>query len=181
MSREYPDWLDPFKAAEGKREFAGTMPLSRMDRLVLLLAESDGNARFQAGFDLDGQGTVRIEVEVEAELGLQCQASLKTFWLPVKRQSVLGVIENLADESGLPVHYEPVLVEDSRIAMIDLVEDELLLAVPQIPRDPALKDLFQRSELDQASAKHRTSGQTRQPFADLAEQMKKHAQDVKKP
>jgi uncharacterized protein len=170
MSREYPDWLDPWKAAEGNRVFSGTMPISRMARLCELLVDWSGDARFEIGFDLDGQGTVRINITVDAELALQCQSSLNTFRYVVKRKSELAVIENMADESNLPDHYEPVLIEDKRLAMMDLVEDELLLAVPQVPRDPQLGEVFPNSEVQP----------TRQPFADLAAKMKKHAQDAKK-
>jgi uncharacterized protein len=179
MSREYPDWFDPRKAAEGKRTFAGSVPLMRMERLRPLLAEADGEARFVAGFDLDAQGRVTIQIEVEASLPLICQRSLEPYLEAVHRQSLLGVIADMSEEALMPENYEPVIVQHGRLAMIDLVEDELLLGLPQVPRKPEPADK-QLPAADGAMA-NAAPGKTRlqQPFADLAEQLKKHAQGAK--
>src|SRR5210317_1678587 len=94
MSREFPDLLNPWKAADGRRTFEGTMPLARMQRLLPLLAprQAEGGAStsadavtdapvawndawFRADFAHDGQGNVTVELWVEAELTLVCQRS----------------------------------------------------------------------------------------------------------
>lgn len=179
MSREYPDWFDPRKAAEGRRTFTGSVPLVRMERLRPLLANCDGDAHFTARFEFDAQGRVTILIEVEASLPLICQRSLEPYLEPVHRRSLLGVIENLAEESLLPENYEPVLVELGRLAMLDLVEDELLLGLPQVPRNPDC-DAIGFPARDDVSPELATSETpVRQPFAGLAEQLKKHVQGEK--
>lgn len=179
MSREYPDWLDPRKAAEGRRTFTGSIPLVRMERLRPLLAHSGGDARFIAGFEFDAQGRVTILLEVEASLPLICQRSLEPYLEPVHRRSLLGVIGDMAEEPLMPGNYEPVLVEPGRLAMLDLVEDELLLGLPQVPRNPK----FNAIELpaSDSDSPHLAASEipVRQPFAGLAERLKKHAQDEK--
>jgi len=87
MSREFPDIIDPWKAADGKRTFQGTMPINRMIRLEALLApelkEHDdgllarGVAEFVARFSYDRQGLITIQLDVEAELPLARQRSLE--------------------------------------------------------------------------------------------------------
>ncbi len=123
------------------------MPLQRMRRLVALLAPRDQSGQvgsgagwndpwFRADFAHDAQGNVIVELWVEAELPLVCQRSLQPYLEPVKRHSLLAVVESIEEQELLPEHYEPVLVEQGRMALLEVVEDELLLAVPQVPRRP---------------------------------------------
>jgi len=46
----------------------------------------------------------------------------------------LAVVSGIEEAERLPDHYEPLLVEESLIRPRDLIEDELLLGLPQIPR-----------------------------------------------
>ena len=177
MSREYPDWLDPWKAADGRRTFTGTMPLNRMPRLLPLLAGSSGEARFSAGFAFDGQGMVTISMDVKAQLPLICQRSLELYQQAVERCSLLGVIENMDEESSMPGNYEPVLVEHRRLALLDLVEDELILGLPQVPKKPDLNDDKSLAGLGETSEVLTGKENMKQPFAGLAEQIKDWKQE----
>lgn len=186
MSREFPDIVDPWKVAEGKRTFAGTMPLKRMSRLAEILAagggvetgsESPGDAAFSATFRFDHQGLVTIDVTVTADLPLVCQRSLGVYTEHVDRRSRLAVIENVADQEDLPEHYEPVLVEDRRLALVDLVEEELLLAVPQVPRDPDFGELDVPETVDIETSTGKEQEQTHRPFSGLAGLMKESGGD----
>lgn len=187
MSREFPDFVDPWKAADGRRTFQGTMPLKRMKRLEQLLApdsgsESDsrlvrGDARFQAGFFYDRQGLLTIRLDVEAELPLLCQRSLEPFRDSVKRRSLLVVIEDLTEQELIPDNYDPVLVENRRMALLDIVEEELLLAVPQVPRSPE-SVAIELSTDGIARAPSETEHEPRQkPFAGLAGLIKAKTED----
>jgi len=172
MSREYPDWFDPRKAAEGKRTFAGSVRLDRMERLMPLLADSGGEAHFVAAVDFDAQGRVTIRIKVEASLSLICQCSLEPYVEVVRRQSLLGVIGDMSEEALMPANYEPVMMQNGRLAILELVEDELLLGLPQVPRNPD----FDASDLpvtviEAPNGAAKDAG-VQQPFAGLAEQLK---------
>ena len=185
MSRDFPDIVDPWKVAEGRRAFGGTMPLSRLDRLSELLAPSgeagspgadEGlEAAFSATFGFDRQGLVVIDVEVNAELPLVCQRSLDVFRFAVNRRSKLVVIETVAEQETTPDNYEPILVENRRLALADLVEEELLLAVPQVPKRPDASGESESSPEDAAvaAASEEESEPTHRPFSGLAGLMKK--------
>mgnify|MGYP000657491512 CR=1 FL=1 len=41
MAKEFPEWVDPWKVAEGRRIFEGTIPLARLTRLQPLLADGE--------------------------------------------------------------------------------------------------------------------------------------------
>jgi uncharacterized protein len=196
MSREFPDQLNPWKAADGRRTFEGTMPLQRMRRLASLLAprkmagslasEGASNAgaheaagmpwndvRFRADFAHDGQGYTTVELWVEAELPLVCQRSLRPYLEPVKRHTVLAVVERAEDQDLLPEHYEPVLVEEGRMALLDVVEDELLLAVPEVPKNPAVGEVEVSTDKAPGAARGDRVEPTHRPFEGLAELLKK--------
>lgn len=142
MSRDFPDWINPWTAAQGKRRFAGTVPLSRMKRLAPSLERDEGAvSAFEAWFDLDEERRPVIELAVAADLNLLCQASLEPYTERIERRSTLGVVESDGEIERLPPHYDPVFADHGRIALATLVEDELILGLPQVPRNPALEDV----------------------------------------
>ena len=178
MSRDFPDTVDPWKAADGKRGFGGTVPLARLGRLAELLAPEEpggiawGEAGFEAVFGYDEQGLVTIRVAVRADLPLVCQRSLETYAEHVERMSMVAVITDVGQQETLPEQYEPVLVADRRLALADLVEEELLLAVPQVPRKPGAGDPGVPKDVTLESAPAHEKGPVHKPFAGLAGLMK---------
>ena len=172
MSREFPDIVDPWKAADGKRTFRGSVPISRMKRLEELLAPSAsgerGEAAFVMHFAYDEQGLVTIATEVDAGLELICQRSLALYVEEVARRSMLVVIEDVGEQEEMPESYEPVLVEGRRVALASLVEEELLLAVPQVPRAPHSDEIEFSTDGGAETRPSVGSEPTHKPFAGLA-------------
>jgi len=113
------------------------MPLSAMPRLGGSLADTGGEGSFVLEFGRDALQVPYVELTIEAGLPLVCQRSLERFVLPVNAVQRLGLIRDEAEEAALPPGYEPLLVpEDGQLRPADLVEDELVLAVPVIPVAP---------------------------------------------
>ena len=162
------------------------MPLNRMQRLQPLLAKDvpetpeskDGVApapdvaAFSARFGHDEQGIVTIDIEVDARLPLVCQRSLRPYLEPVKRHSLLAVIEDMAEQELLPENYEPVWVEHGRLALLDLVEDELLLGIPEVPKNPETDEIELSTDDGIQLASPAEDEETRRPFEGLAGLMK---------
>ncbi|MBB3274858.1 uncharacterized protein FHW78_000655 [Pseudoxanthomonas sp. OG2] len=108
-----------------------------MTRLQGLLNDTDGEARYTIEFDQDALRVPYVELRIEAQLPLVCQRSLQRFLLPVSLVQRLGLVRDEADEAALPPDYEALLVpEDGMLHPADLVEDELVLAVPVVPVNP---------------------------------------------
>ncbi len=130
------------------------------------------DAGFTARFSYDEQGMVTIRLDVDAELPLICQRSMAPYGERVKRRSLLAVIRDLSGQELVPDSYEPVLAEQGRMALQDIVEEELLLAVPQVPRNPevAAIELSTDGEVRASSATEKE--QSHRPFAGLAGLMK---------
>lgn len=136
MSRDFPDWINPWTAAQGRRQFAGTMPIKRMQRLVPLLEHDGGEVAFTARFGLNEDRRPVIDLTVDARLPLMCQASLEPYEQPVARSTSLAVVESEGEFALLAADLDPVQADNGRIALASLVEDELLLGLPQVPRNP---------------------------------------------
>lgn len=138
MSANVPEILDVWRMVAAKRSFEGRVPLAALERLQGLLSDTEGDTGFVLQFDTDPLLKLAyVELQVDAVLPLECQRSLRRFLFPVKFVQKLGLIRDEADESALPEEYEALLVpEDGMMRLLDLVEDELVLAIPAVPVDP---------------------------------------------
>lgn len=168
MSTEVPEVLDAWRMVAARRGLEGRLPLSSMDRLRDSLVDAEGEVRFDLQFDSDALKLPYAELRIAAELPLQCQRSLQRFLFRVELVQRLGLIRagtgsEQADEAALPEGYEPLLVpEDGLLHPAELVEDELILALPTVPVMPGTEAVEQEwgapeEELRRAS-----------PFAALA-------------
>lgn len=135
-----------------RRGFEGRLPLSSMHRLREVLADDEGEVtaaevpaaevpasevHFALEFDRDALQVPYVELRIDARLPLLCQRSLQRFLFPVSIVQRLGLIRDEADEAALPPGYEPLLVPaDGELRPAELVEDELILAVPLVPVSP---------------------------------------------
>jgi len=173
MSREYPDWISPDRAAEGKRVYSGTIPLSRMKRLAALLVDAGGVASFSAAFRTDLDQRVIIDLQVQAALPLVCQASLDVYDELVERHSELAVIGNDSEQFDLPDNYDPVLAENGRLAIAGIVEDELLLGLPAIPRKPGLHPVEFSTGGEDPAGESIPEGHKENPFSALQDMLKR--------
>lgn len=120
-----------------RRSFEGTLPIASMARLRELLASPEGSVEYALEFGRDSFGISYIDVHAKADLTVICQRSLEPFVLPLVVQARLGLIKLERDEAGLSPDCEPLLVpEDGRLNPADVIEDEMLLALPLVPINP---------------------------------------------
>ncbi len=132
-----PPVLDAWRMVTARRSFEGTFPLSAFPRLKQSLVDTEGNCRFQLEFGRDDLNLAYVEVRADAELPLLCQRTLERYLQPVSVVQRLGLITEEAQESALPEEMEPLLVnEHGELRAIDLIEDELILALPVVPINP---------------------------------------------
>lgn len=137
MSATTPATVDAWRMVSARRSFSGAVPLSALKRLASLLTDSEGEVRYTLAFDRDAFGRAVVDVTAEAKLPLQCQRTLERFLWPVSVSQRLGLISDEAQEAALPAELEPLLLEEhGELQPLDVVEDELILAVPAVPVKP---------------------------------------------
>lgn len=168
-SVQVPQTLDAWRTVAARRSFEGRLPLSSLTRLRSLLSDDEGEVRYALQFDRDLLQVPYVELRIEARLPLVCQRSLQRFLLPVDLVQRLGLVRSEDEEAALPPGYEALLVPgDGELRPADLVEDELVLAVPVVPVDPdsaAVERDWPVQEQEKAEAS---------PFAALASLKKNH-------
>ena len=144
-----------------------------MKRLAELLVDAQGEASFVASFKTDLEKHIVIDLQVKAALPLICQASLEAYDEVVDRRSELVVVDSEDKQSDLPESYEPVQTENGRLAIISLVEDELLLGLPQVPRKPGLQRVEYSTGGTTLKSADPQKGSRKKPFAALQELLKR--------
>lgn len=157
-----------------RREFAGRLPLSAFPRLREALAGDEGEVAFALSFDRDALQVPYVELRIDASLPLVCQRTLQRFEFPVSLVQRLGLMaaEQAGDEAAeaaLPPGYEALgVAADGVIRPTDLVEDELILAIPVVPVSPGSESV----ERDWPVADDEAAQAS--PFAALAALKKNH-------
>ena len=88
---------------------------------------------------------------------------LQPMRVELKRESSLAVVKDKSALEGLPASYEPLLLaEQEHVSLLDLLEDELILAIPLAPlHEPAKCSASEDMERIRAEGKP-------SPFAELA-------------
>ena len=126
------DRADPWRLAAQGRTLTGRIALGGLPRLAPALIGS-GDAEYRLAFHLDGAHRAVVSGQVVARLPVQCQRCLEPFALVVDSRFELAFVRGLDEAVRLPEPYEPVVAEDGWVRPLDLVEDELLLALPPVP------------------------------------------------
>jgi len=140
MNAVLPESVDAWRMVQARRVFQGALPLADFKRLRDSLAASSGEVTYEIEFGKDEIGVAHLRVRADATLPLTCQRTLEVFGLPVHVNAKLGLITHEADEAALPSNYEPLLTGDGQVNLAEVIEDELILALPVVPLSPGAND-----------------------------------------
>jgi uncharacterized protein len=134
MLARLPKLIDPLLLADRNASIDGELPVSSFDRITELLANDLGKVKVKLFFVRDGR-LATIEGHVSAVLALKCQRCLEAVEWPVSGDIKLAVVNSLEQANKLPDGYEPLLlVEEGAVPLKNIIEDELLLSLPNIPK-----------------------------------------------
>lgn len=129
-----PDLIDPLNLIKKRVDLRGTVAVAALPRLVDTVLAPDGEVAWALHFGRE-DGVAAITGSVAAELTLQCQCCMESLLWRVDGQIRLGVVRTLEKADKLPEAYEPLLLdESSQVCLLDIIEDEVLLALPIIPQ-----------------------------------------------
>ena len=127
---------DAFAFSREGRVVEGTLALSSLERLYDLLAETAGEVDFRIGGLTGERGESLLHLEVSGSLPLACQRCLEAvafeldvdIFLELLPESVEVSQDEMEDDTRdfLPVA--------GKLDVAELVEDEILLALPVAPR-----------------------------------------------
>jgi uncharacterized protein len=136
MSVALPERVDASRMVQARRTFQGKLPLASFGRLRASLAAVEGEADYDVEFGKDELGVAYLAVRVDADLPLTCQRTLEVYRQPIRIDQRLGLISEESEEAALPPGYEALLIADGQVSLADVIEDELILALPVVPLKP---------------------------------------------
>ncbi len=165
------DAVSPHELARKRGLFTGEIPLAAFPRLGSLVL-GGGGVSISLAFTHDDAGRCRVQGTSKVTLDLQCQRCLGPVQHALNVQIDLCVVASDAQADALADEVEPFVLEEEDVAIVDLVEDDLLLALP-IQVCLAYADCPNRPDLDfpvAAGTKPDQPGARRpNPFGVLAE------------
>src|SRR4051812_39177626 len=144
-SREIdPRRLDVSAFASSGGELAGEWPVERLPRLAAAgLDTDDGAPRPPVAWRATGERRVlagagtrpSLAIEAETEITLECQRCLQPMRLPVHAERRIFFVDDEDSAAALDAESEDdVLATTPALDLAVLIEDELLLALPLVPR-----------------------------------------------
>jgi uncharacterized protein len=174
-----PPWSKPLdidRLADGEADIDFAVPLAELPRLRSQLTSVEGMVRGRVHFTRES-GFVVADLTLSGAATLACQRCLQPMTEPVQSAVSVALITAEADASRVPEHLEPVLAAGGRITAGELVEEELLLALPIVPLHAQASDCAVPVDGSAVSGAPLAAGgpqlTTQKPFAQLDKLLKR--------
>jgi len=165
MSEGWSKLRDIDLLADGHAGFDLVVPLERMARVPPEFVRPGNEIR---GIVVFGRELNRVvaRVELSGTLELVCQRCMSAMKLPIATKSSAILLGSEREADQMPAGTETVLASDRKVRLIDLIEEELLLALPLVP-------LHKQGDAGHGGREDAAKPMQR-PFEQLGELFKRH-------
>lgn len=128
--------IDGFEFASAGAKQQGVWPLRDFPRLRDVLASDAGEVGYEISGVRDERGRPGLQLKVKGTLMLRCQRCLEAMAYEVDTDETLVLAATLDEIHAEPAdsHAPDRVVAGKEMALRELIEDELILAVPYAPR-----------------------------------------------
>ncbi|RLA61745.1 MAG: hypothetical protein DRR04_02005 [Gammaproteobacteria bacterium] len=130
LTEPLPSTLDVRKAAARGVSVSGKLKPLDLQRFRPLLAADEGSIEAQLLFSRDEENRYVIHVTVAADVSVTCQRCLEPMPAHLTSDNTLAVVWTDEQAAHLPRHLDPLIVAQDACSLWELVEDELILAMP---------------------------------------------------
>ncbi len=131
-----PQRCNPALLASREESLAGTLPVGALDRLVRAVDDAVHPARVSLGFRQDTRGRIRVDGRVEVPVQLTCQRCLESFETNLKASVDVLVVRSEDGAEPGDQDGDTIEIEGDTLPLTELIEDELLLALPMHASHP---------------------------------------------
>jgi uncharacterized protein len=118
----------------------GELDIGKLTRLKSLLHSDAGSVRATLRFRQRGGGWLGLTLDYQADVELVCQRCLE----PFRHELADNVNVVLADAESatamVPAGFEPFELEGGRFQPAQLIEDEVIVAIPLVPKHARVED-----------------------------------------
>ena len=134
MVEKLPLVVRPGALAQNKTTIKGYLTIEKLPRLSLMCPSSRSPIEATLDFGLNtAYGCVSLKIEVVATLVLECQRCLSPMLWETQSKNRLYIVESDAQVHYLPNSVDYYVCTSGKISLVDLIQDELLLVIPQNP------------------------------------------------
>lgn len=141
MFDKLPKTVDPERLAQNGADFKGSYEQKTMPRLRDIVEDDSGVCDVDLALDYSKGSRLKLIGQVSADLSLVCQRCLEAF-----KQNVIAHVDlELVHTEGEEHREHDVFVLDGEgvLPLIELVEDEILLQIPNMPKHEHIADCKQ--------------------------------------
>ncbi len=130
-----PITIDPYRTAQKRSSFDGILQLQNLTRLSEQLSDTEGDVAVLIHCGNDEQGLVYIEGEAHCTVQLRCERCGDEMTLNINSSFAYTPVKG--DDSAqeeIPQRYDVIETDEhGEVNLRQLVEDELILALPLFP------------------------------------------------
>ena len=119
---------------------SGELDIGRLTRLRGLLHSDSGSVKATLRFRQRGDGWLASEVEYRADVELICQRCLEPFRQALEDKVNVVIADSDSLPTTVPTGFEPFELEDGRLQPVQLIEDEVIVAIPLVPKHARVED-----------------------------------------
>ena len=170
-SRRAP--VDTLAGTETAVDFS--IPLAELPRVAHELTAHDGEAKGRVRFSRQlGQAVADLEVSAQPEV--VCQRCMQPMRWSVMVKSRIALVSDYSAADRVPEGLEVFLVEADSVSVRDLVDEEVMLALPNVPRhEDGSECAGRRMQLpgQDVEPDEPLDTQVQKPFAQLGELLKR--------
>lgn len=128
-----PLTVDPVRAAQKKLDYDGIIKAELLERLAESTQSVTRDANVTLSFDLDQRHIAFMRGCADVEVMLTCQRCQEDFKHEIRVEFCYSPLLKPEEADDFPEAYEPADVdENGEINLIQIVEDELILELPQV-------------------------------------------------
>ena len=135
-----------------------------------------GEVKFSLTFSEEDQGRTVIKGNASTEVNLECQACLENFVVGVSCEINTIILDELEELFDLDQDREALVASGKTVSLQDILEDELMIALPMVPRHPNGCPQHDRISVHEIDSREDvgTPGrdETYRPFSELASKFK---------
>jgi uncharacterized protein len=128
--------IDGFEFASAGAIQQGVWPVSDLQRLRDMLASDAGEVAYRVQGRRDERGRPALQLKVEGTLQLRCQRCLEPLPFEVRIEDLLVLAATLSEihAEAADAYAPDRIVAGREMPVRELIEDELILALPYAPR-----------------------------------------------
>ena len=158
-------------ALEREHRYSGRLDVVQCARLRAEVV-TPADAALQVDLQVDRRsGWPRLHGRIDGTLMLECRRCGRTYAQVVALAPDLRLVFDEAAERAALADADPLLIEDDRLPLRQLVEDEVLLALPMLPRCQSCENDVNEAGVSTRPPDQETPVLRENPFAALKRQL----------